>query len=104
MLKITSWLQILNKQKEKPTFQKVALWTHELLNFCALDEEDDSGLRVLKDRAIDKINEKIKIDVFHQIALFLDPRHRTLQILSASEKKIVKQEVQNWLKKLGIFL
>ena len=75
-----------------------------MLNFCALDEEDDSGLRVLKDRAIDKINEKIKIDVFHQIAFFLDPRHHTLKILSASERKIVKQEVQNWLKTLGIFL
>ena len=33
---------------KRPTFQKVALWMYELLNFFALDEDDDSRLRVLR--------------------------------------------------------
>ncbi|CAF1238449.1 unnamed protein product [Adineta ricciae] len=105
---ITDLLGIFKIGSEKlsadhvPTLHSVLPWFHKLKKTCEPKDTDRLHIRQLKQKILDKLDNKIWLTDIHYIATFLHPETKSLSTLSQSDRNGVIQSVRKIMKTIGI--
>lgn len=92
---LIDFLSVFKEETEKleaensPTLQYYLLSYYRLRKHCLPNDLDHDGMRNLRQRAYNLLEQKFVPDKLHKIATFLWPQFRNLKMLSANEKEEV---------------
>ena len=80
----------------EPTIQKV-LCMQKLKVHCAPDDTDSNEVAVLRSTALSFLEEKFNTQVTHKVAVFLNPRQRSMKALPPADRVEVMNYVNEQL-------
>ena len=84
--------------EKHPTLHLVVpLYERLLTTVCAVNENDIEAIRILKTRARQLLPLKVRLDVIHDVAAFLNPCMKGLSFLVPARKKVVLEKVRQLL-------
>ncbi|CAF0758999.1 unnamed protein product [Adineta steineri] len=105
---VTDLLAIFKIGSEKlsaddvPTLHSVLPWFYKFKKSCESRDTDPLYIRELKQKILDKLDDKIWLTDIHYIATFLHPETKSLSTLSQKERNAVVQSVKKMMKTIGI--
>ncbi len=75
-----------------PTLNLVVLWHERLKRHCRPVASDSPHQAIIRNRHLEWLNRKIKIESLHKFAIFLWPKFCQLRMLSQPEREDIHQE------------
>ncbi len=75
-----------------PTLNLVVLWHERLKRHCRPVASDIPHQAIIRDRHLEWLNRKFKIETLHKLAIFLWPKFCQLRMLSQPEREDIHQE------------
>ncbi|CAM4571232.1 unnamed protein product [Leuciscus chuanchicus] len=77
-----------------PTLNLVVLWHERLKRHCRPVASDIPHQAIIRERHLEWLNRKIKIQTLHKIAIFLWPKFCQLRMLSLPDREDIQQEAR----------
>jgi hypothetical protein len=100
---IVSFLEHFKVASEKacsdshPTLHFVVPLYQQLLKMCVTEVDDIEPIKLLKARAKQALPQKVRLDVLHDVAVFLNPCMKGLNFLTSARKKAVLEKMRQFI-------
>lgn len=91
----------LEKEKE-PTIHRIYILKKHMILLGRADPTDSAMTAALKERFTHFLLEKFKIQSLHKVAVFLDPKFKSLSFMEGSDLEEVLAHVQRLIEQLGV--
>ena len=88
--------------QHEPTIQKVLPCMQKLKLHCAPDDTDSNEVAVLRSTALSFLEDKFNAQVTHKVAVFLNPRQRSMKALPPADRVEVMNYVNEQLDMLPL--
>ena len=77
------------KGESEPTIHLVVPLIKKLTRHCQTTDDDSDNVATLKNACVDLIEEKCHIHILHKVAVFLNPRQKSMKVLQPQEREAV---------------
>ena len=84
----------LFESENKPTLHMVIPKMNKLKQICEASNQDSFTMKAVKKKALEFINSKFKPHVLHKVAVFLNPRQKSMLVLCEEDQTIVLDYVK----------
>ena len=81
----------------EPTLHLVLPWMKKIKQYCNEGISETFDITTLKNNCLYIIDEKFKPHLYHKIAVFLNPRQKSMKVLSEEDQTIVLEEVKRYI-------
>ena len=75
--------------ESEPTIHLVIPWIKKLTRHCQTTDDGSDNVATLKNACVDLIEEKCHIHILHKVAVFLNPRQKSMKVLQPQEREAV---------------